>query len=311
MGLMAGAATALSGSAQAQAESQAEAGALSQPAPAHWSALLHAYMNRVAQIDWRLATLDPARCPRVDAGFGISFDSLSAYAAQERAAVAAALRMGDLPQVAAVAAGSPAAAAGVVAGDRLRAIDGQSASEIVQAQSGTSVADRLETFLAAQAPNARVRLELENGGIVRTAEIVPVPRCNIRNVVVVEDKVDAWSDAHATALTTGLVGFVANEDELALIAGHEMAHAMLGDKFARDKVRNKRKEDAADRLGAELAACAGYDVGLASRFWLRYDQTRALAFLPTFTHRASKVRYRNLAALAPQIDCAALGLARN
>jgi hypothetical protein len=45
-----------------------------------------------------------------------------------------------------------------------------------------------------------------------------------------------------------------NEDEFALLAGHEIAHYYLG-----HKVNAMANELAADRLGAELACRAGYD----------------------------------------------------
>lgn len=71
-----------------------------------------------------------------------------------------------------------------------------------------------------------------------------------------------------------------NEDEFALLAGHEIAHYYLG-----HKSKALANELAADRLGAELACRAGYDpiVGAtlfrhlrASKTHLARDARRAL-----------------------------------
>ncbi|TMM50162.1 M48 family metallopeptidase [Qipengyuania marisflavi] len=276
----------------------------------HWAVTLRGQLVRVAEIDWRLATVAPQRCARIAAGFGLALDSISAYPEAERPAVAAALNMTDLLQIAAVAKGSPGELAGLEAGDNLAAINGAAIASLYDPAVDIPRADQIEALLTRLPIAKPAQISVQRGGDAIDLAITPLPRCAARSILAVSDKVDAYSDQSNLALTTGMVEFAQNDDELALIAGHELAHIMLLDRHDRLQIRRKRKEDEADRLGAELAVCAGYDLAQASKFWLRYDSTRLLGFLPTFTHRNSKVRYRaltKLAAAGPP-DCADIAI---
>jgi predicted Zn-dependent protease len=87
-------------------------------------------------------------------------------------------------------------------------------------------------------------------------------------------------------MTTGMLGFLRGEDELAVVLGHEMSHNILGHPTLLDEQgvpkrgigralgkngkRVWRTEEEADRLGIRLMAAARYDVNAAIPFWRRY-----------------------------------------
>lgn len=270
----------------------------------HWSQVLRKQIDRVGQVDWRLATVSPERCPAIAGGTGIIVDSLSAYDLEERSLIADALRMGSKPQIASVAVASPADRAGLRVGDDIIALNATPIEGLIDEDNDVPVATQVELLFEALPIGQASLLTINREGERHDFRLTPVPRCNIRTVLVVDDDVDAYSDADAIALTTGMMFFARNEDEVALVAGHELAHAILRRQLERDGIKGKKKEDAADRLGAELASCAGYDAKLANALWLRMDETRSFSFLPTFTHRSSKVRYRTLNEVIGRIDCA-------
>jgi predicted Zn-dependent protease len=78
-----------------------------------------------------------------------------------------------------------------------------------------------------------------------------------------------------------MLSFVRNDDELAIVLGHELAHRILGHPPTRTedgllaafgfKAGDLwRREAEADRLGLRLAAAAGYVLAAAIPFWQRY-----------------------------------------
>ena len=272
-------------------------------AETHWSEVLRSYIAFANEADWRLATVEPGRCPTVTAGSGVVVDSITAYQEGERARITQALGLGDLPQIAAIATNSPADRAGMRVGDEIVSIGDSPVSSFIRKTPSTPIATQIEHAFESLPLEEQTRISLRREGNQLNLYIEPVARCGVKTVVKVDDKVDAYGDQHAVAVTSGLIQFVESEDELALVIGHEFAHAILKDHLDRNKIRGAKKEDAADLLGAKLARCAGYDVGKASEFWQRMSRRNILSFLPTFTHRSPKARYRKLVELGPRLNC--------
>lgn len=89
--------------------------------------------------------------------------------------------------------------------------------------------------------------------------------------LIVEDNpvINAWITPNALTITTGMLNFVKNKDELAAVIGHEMGHYMLqhfelgGD--------SRIHEANADKFGVFLMLRAGYNVCDAEQIWERFD----------------------------------------
>jgi len=121
-----------------------------------WPVVLRMAMQRVANVEWRLLKAAGDTCPTKAAAYGIVFDSLDAYAESDRAMVARALNASDLPQVAAVAKGSPAELAGIVVGDDLVAIDGVAVDVAFQGRSPASDTLALRAIAPVLSPRLRI-----------------------------------------------------------------------------------------------------------------------------------------------------------
>lgn len=288
--------------------SSAAAASAAGPPSAEWARALRADIDRVAQIDWRMSTSAARHCNNSASGLGLRIDSLDAYNRADREAVGSELGIGSLPQISSIARGSPADLADVAVGDDLVAINGMPIGETIAAIDGNATADRVETALSQLPVSQPATLSLVRDGRALEATLAPVARCDFVAVVAIDDSVKAYSDRGGLALTTGLISFAGSADRLALIFGHEMAHVLLRDRHDALNIRGKRKEDEADRLGAILASCAGYDMTSAIGFWLSYDDSRPLSFLPMFTHRSGKRRFEILQEFLPSIDCAKVSL---
>ncbi len=92
--------------------------------------------------------------------------------------------------------------------------------------------------------------------------------------LVIQDNplINAWISEGGLVITTGIIKFVKNKDQLAAIIGHEMGHYMLG------HLRNELTDDSrmheanCDKIGIELMLRAGYNPCEAREVWLSFDE---------------------------------------
>jgi Zn-dependent protease with chaperone function len=101
--------------------------------------------------------------------------------------------------------------------------------------------------------------------------------------VIKSNKVNAKATWGSITIYTGMLKFLRNEHELAMVLGHELAHYKLW--HTRSSHKN---EYAADKRGALYAQKAGYNKCYGGLFLLRFK------YKPNKTHPPSKDRYKNL-----------------
>lgn len=194
-----------------------------------------------------------------------------------------------------VAAGSPAMAAGMRRGDRVRSFNGLSLGE--GGAGLTALQDEAER--AARRPDP-VLIEFERrvpaspGGTVQTlrALIVPQLSCDLDIRLNVDEQFNAFTDGQRITVYRGLLHKV-SDTELAYALAHEIAHNVLqhpalmqrraaGSALAQAIAsgrgvrqagtplsRELQLEIDADRMGLYIAARAGVPLGAALGFWSR------------------------------------------
>jgi predicted Zn-dependent protease len=160
------------------------------------------------------------------------------------------------------------------------------------------------------------------------------PFCKFPWVIVNSQAVNAWTDGNTVFLSTGMLSFVRNDNELALVFGHELAHALMGHVGKKngnaimasvlagvvggaigvnlvdtglEAGRNAYShgfETEADYVGMVFAARAGFDVNAMPALWRRMaavDPTVIHAALGA-THPSSVERFLTLEATATEIE---------
>jgi predicted Zn-dependent protease len=165
------------------------------------------------------------------------------------------------------------------------------------------LADEIEKRIAAAPGGERFGLLIRRKGIEHRLAVQPAMLCAARYVLKTEADKIAYTDGEEIAIPVGLIRFSANDDELALIAGHELAHIVARHGKPRNLAERRRMEDQADALGAALAHCAGYDIGLALHFWERSDRQQATRWLRKSTHRPAADRAARLEDLRSSLTC--------
>jgi predicted Zn-dependent protease len=142
--------------------------------------------------------------------------------------------------------------------------------------------------------------------LIRAAGIEPLQReINLRlrgyrfdwEVHVVQDKqVNAFCLPGGKMIVfTGILAVAQNDDQIAVVMGHEIAHALAhhaNERVARDesgrvsflrgKAYDRQQESEADHIGLFLMTFAGYDPRETIRFWELMEQRTAGGRIPEF-----------------------------
>lgn len=269
-----------------------------------WPVTLRQQMARVASIGYRLDRAAVGICPKQASTIGVAIDDLGAYEQSDRSAISQLLGMGEDPQIAVVVKGGPADIAGVHAGDALVSIDGRAVRDIIASSPDKAlIADELEQRLAQFPATAPLTLGLRRDGKDVQAQVRPERTCAARFVIKTGQGITAFSDGNNVAISSRLIDFTINDDELALVAGHELGHVAYQDGTAPNIAERRRMEDRADAVGLQLATCAGFDPEIGLQFWLRRDKQDMLRLLRDPTHRSRKARVELMKAEIPKVHC--------
>ncbi len=186
--------------------------------------------------------------------------------------------------------GFPAAEAGLRAGAGITAVNGVATTGM----DGDQVMQLLRK--AARARVQPLTLSIEDAGRVSELNFDGVWACRFSVHIIVSDHINAYADGTRILLTTGILRFVASDDELAFVLAHEIAHNALEHsqagrlKSALDgflaattgepnpgtppPVR-RSLEAQADYVGMHIVARAGFDVRAAGDFWRRLIRVSA------------------------------------
>lgn len=225
---------------------------------------------RVAAVAHRLTTAGARWCPDIAQQPGWIVGDLRRIDAGDRAAAAQIYGAADAPFVAAVAPGSPAEQAGLTRGTGIAAINGEAV--VAPGEGETVRIDTVIVMLNALDPTAAWTLTDSAG---HTHRIAPAPGC-ASAFRVERDGVQAAANGQLVRLRQDLAQSVADEQELAAVAAHELAHNILRhrDRLGSDRSarRVRQTELEADRLSVWLLAGAGYDPAAAVRFWNRHKR---------------------------------------
>jgi hypothetical protein len=262
-----------------------------------WPKVLQAQIVRLAGTEFRLRIAAGSVCKREFAESGLVIDYIGSYNISAQRSVRDATGMGDMPTVIGIVEGSPAAQTDVEAGDAIIAINGRPMTSLIAQSPDTGLLpDQIRNMLATLPADNPVQLTLQRHGSPISATVTPQRLCGTHFLLKPGSTSIAWSDGYTVAIGGKLMNSVETEDELALIAGHELAHVIYGDENASSLKERRRMEDRADLLGADLARCAGYDVPTGLAFWRRFNAQDGLRWLRDPSHRNVPERIRRMTA---------------
>lgn len=306
-------------SACGQAPAPAASAVVVPPEPAQRLSALTDLDQRVARVSARLLSVNADLCPTLRQSAGWTLHSASQYGSEIRPFAEERFGLsGDLPGVLAAPEGSPAAGAGVRIGDLLLAVDGERleagvAGGAAQYEGLAANLRRIDRALSAGPAEILVR----RGGAERTVTVEPRQACGYDVQVDPSGELNARADGARLFISTALASFAANDDELALILGHELAHHVLGHRRFTERGGDGRfsnpgwtpadggagnRERQADRVGLILAARAGYDPSVAPGFWRRFGESNWRVRYPQIGHASAGSRAAALEEVVAEIE---------
>lgn len=264
----------------------AEAGA--QPAPGEAaSTTLRKDDLRVALVAYRLALAGAALCPDRYPLTGLLFHHLAEYEPADRPLMIGRYGLDRGPGILTVLADSPAARAGLVAGDVLLAVNGRplptgaSVAAVPKREKWRKLADEAEGEVEAALRQGPADLVVLREGRELRLRLGSLPGCLGRVRLARSTQVNAFATGRTVVMTLAMLRFLRSDDELAVVLGHELSHNIFGHPAMRSEeglLRGLgikasaawRREEAADRFGLRLMDAAGYDLDSAIPFWQRY-----------------------------------------
>lgn len=289
---------------------------------------LQAADQRVADIAWRLLTKAGDLCPDQGSATGISLHSADQYTSAARDSAEAAFGFfNGHPSVLSVAKGSPAATAGIQTNDTLMSINGDGLVGTPSANKSPSKAARYEQIdqsmrALENLPAGRTaEISIIRRGVPMTLRLSPVIACKSRVELVPGPTVNGSANGYVAQISGGLLEWTQNDDELALVIAHEVAHNILRHQaeidqsgittglfggFGKSGRRLRDMEREADRLGTWLAARAGFDYHIAPMLWERLSKRGGIGALLATTHPSPSNRRQSLEAVVADISKAEL-----
>lgn len=276
--------------------------------------------ERVLTVGHRLAVGSVDLCRERGWQLGFSIHDISQYPRSARASAIAAFNLGDGPAVLAVARGGPAEAAGLRRDDVLLAADGAPLPRAPESAANTfAPTERMLDVLDAAFADGEAVLTIRRAGAPTTIRVAAAPGCPSRFQVIPSESINAKADGRYVQVTSAIAQLAANDDELAAMIGHELAHNILRHRarlaaagvergLLEGLGRNARlirvTEMEADRLSPYLLDRAGFNPQGAVRWWQRIGPRTASIFPP-----ATHPRWRDRVT-AVQAEVAAIERAR-
>jgi hypothetical protein len=248
----------------------------------------------VQTIGWRLSHANAAYCSRGAPGIGLLLGDAQTFADPAVAREAYGLS-GDVA-VAAVAAGSPAQAAGLAANTVVTTVAGTPVGTAPRRGSWDRVWALQTRLEQAAAQRGEVTLTLTGGRVVA---VRAAPSCGVRFILD-----DGKDNAGATRSQVrigrrALDQLGGDEAMIAAVLAHELAHAALDhetllDEAGRSTKVVRRTEREADRLSVWIMANAGYDPAAALRM-IHLISPRGILVIPGASHGKASTREGEMA----------------
>ncbi len=288
-------------------------------------------LNRVAW--WVEHGAAPLCGEKVKPSFGFVALNTNHIDARYRAAANSVFGLTEWAKAIDVVPGSLAAKAGLRKGDIIRVVNGKTIPV------GRNAIPRLFDALHDADRIGPVEIEVSRGRETTRLHLDPVPACDFPVLPRAGNKVNAYADGSNIFVTDGMMRFIENQEELAFVVAHELAHNVLnhidatqqnamigsfvgllfdvaaaaggvnsGGAFSEIGARlgahaySKEFEAEADYFALYAMARAGFDISRAPNFWRRMAAINPASISYTTTHPTTVRRVVALEEIIREIE---------
>ena len=222
---------------------------------------------RLATIAYRISTANVSSCPVREAMSGLVLHDLSRYDQSLRPAIANAFSLNGGIGVLGVVPGSAADLAGLRIDDEILKVGPYSVqdSEAYSRPKSFARMEQFERIMQSAMTYGVTELSIRRQGVQLRLPLRAAYGCGGKLTLSNSQTSNAWADGRNVLITTAMTGLSRNDDEIAFVIAHEMAHNMLGhvgDKGGKRGIfgsgRVRKGEIAADAFAVELMSTGGY-----------------------------------------------------
>jgi hypothetical protein len=255
--------------------------------------------SRVQTIGWRLVHGNAPFCDGKAPAIGLQLTDLAGF--PDPADLRRALGLASDIGIAAVAANGPAARARLAAGDAVVGVAGQAVKQLAAAKANdharlTALHDRIDATLARE---GKVTLDVLRASGPERVTVPGVEACATRYEMLTGGE-RAAADGSRVVVSRKWVEFLAEDDQLAALLAHELAHNVLRHRVrlnaqGRTWGNIRATEREADRLSVWLLANAGYDPAAALRFMAAWGPPNDHGIFSSPDHDRWRTRHRRIA----------------
>lgn len=223
---------------------------------------------RLESLAYAMSTHSRNVCAHPEMLTGLVLHDLSEYDEAVRPAVSHAFSLNGGIGVMQIVQGSAAARAGLQVDDEILAVNGRSI--VVSSQANRKSFSRMDGFnrlLQSALSSGPVELLVRRSGTLLRVELRGDPGCGGKLSLISSNDRNAWSDGTHVAVTTGMMELAKDDDEIAFVIAHEMAHNILGHAHSSSAgifglglgvSKSRRNELDADQFAVKLMSAAGY-----------------------------------------------------
>jgi len=292
------------------------------------------HFKRAHNITYRINSANVDLCDKK--GFSLGFDYTNSFALGEKNAAyyPTELNVGTRISIVSIGENSPAEKAGLNIGDKVETIND------IDVPQGRNAVTKLSKLLTKNLTSEAIKIVINRDSNTKQYNLYPQEVCDYPLVFISDQIINAYADGKRTIITQGIADYTKDDNELALVIGHELAHnnrdhidkktanmllaGLIG--FALDMASasgggyyggptyteqfmklgaqafSVEFEQEADYAGLYYAARAGFDVTNANEFWTRMGAKNPAAIAHNSTHPATAKRFVALRATLKEIE---------
>ena len=293
-------------------------------------------MSLVKSIGYRINSLNADICNKTDFNSGITYANENVIGLKIAKFFPSKLNLGPKVSIINIVENSPADKAGLAVGDIILELEGFTFPE------GKNALKKISKHFKDFEEKEIKKIKIDRNGQILKFDINQIKICNYPIIFTQDKIVNAYADGKSIIMTQGMVDYAKDDNEIALVIAHELAHNDRGHLDAKKKntlimgsigfildlmtiyysggtaggdAQNTEMwskigseaysvefEKDADYGGVYYAYRAGYDISNVKNFWERIGSENPKQIAISSTHPATAERYLQIEKTVEEIN---------
>jgi len=293
-------------------------------------------MSLVKSIGYKVNSSNSDICNKTDFNSGITFANENVMGLKIAKFFPSKINLGSRVSIIDIVKNSPADKAGLTLGDIILEVEGYSFPE------GKNALKKISKHFKNTEKKPLKRIKIDRKGEILTFDINQEKICNYPIIFTQDKIVNAYADGKSIIMTQGMVDYARDDNEIAMVIAHELAHNDRGHLDAKKKntlimgsigfildlmtiyysggtaggnaentemwskigsqAYSVEFEKDADYGGVYYAYRAGYDISQVKNFWERIGSENPKQIAISSTHPATAERYLQIEKTVEEIN---------